>query len=208
MKQSWAKWSMLAGVVLLLAGGYMVLRAVEKGPMPAGELKTVTEFRDDKPLPEFHLSGPKGAFSNPDLFGKWSFVFFGYTQCPDICPTALGLMKELQVTLGAVPPAPTFQVVFISIDPARDTHSLLGNYLAAFDSAFIGITGNDQQLTPLTKDLGVFFQRNNAMDKTNYTVDHSVAIYLIDPKGRLAALFSPPQVAAKMAADFRRITAR
>jgi protein SCO1/2 len=208
MKQIWAKRLMVAGIVLLVAGGYMILRAVVKGPLPAGELKTVTEVHDDKPLPDFRLAGPKGAFSNANLLGKWSFVFFGYTQCPDICPTALGLMKELQAKFGAVPPVPTFQVVFISVDPARDTHALLGNYLAAFDPAFIGVTGNDDQLAPLTKDLGVFIQRNDAVDKTNYTVDHSAAIYLVDPKGRLVALFSPPQVAEKMAADFRRITAR
>ncbi len=202
------KWLMVCGAILIVGGAYLTVRAVLHGPLPAGELKTVTEFHDDKRLPEFHLAGPKGPFANANLQGQWSFVFFGYTQCPDICPTALGLMKDLQARLGAVPPAPTFQVVFISIDPARDTHALLDNYLAAFDPAFIGITGDDTELAPLTKDLGVFFQRNDTADKKNYTVDHSAAIYLINPKGQLVALFSPPQAADKMAADYRRITAQ
>ena len=158
---------------------------------------------------DFRLSDHRGQVRTlADFRGKVVVMFFGYTQCPDICPTALGLMKDLQARLGAVPPAPTFQVVFISIDPARDTHALLGNYLAAFDPAFVGITGDDTELAPLTKDLGVFFQRNDTADKKNYTVDHSAAIYLINPKGQLVALFSPPQAADKMAADYRRITAQ
>ena len=77
--------------------------------------------------------------------------------------------------------------------------------MAAFDPSFVGITGADAALLPLAKNLGVYYQRNDATDKRHYTVDHSAAIYLIDPQGRLAAVFSPPHEAAKMAADFRRI---
>lgn len=200
------------GLGLALAGVAAIWRAIGSGPAPAGELKTVTEYRDDKPLPAFRLSGPRGEFTEASLRGRWHFVFFGYTQCPDICPTALGLMKELQ---AAVPPVtegnpggtPAFGVVFVSVDPARDTHALLHDYLAAFDPAFIGITGSDGELAPLTRDLGVFYQRNDATDKKHYTVDHSATIYLIDPQGRLAATFSPPQVASRMVADYKRITA-
>lgn len=204
MSGAWLKWVMAVGLGLALAGAAAIWRTLGSGPAPAGELKTVTEYRDDKPLPAFRLSGPRGDFTEAALRGRWHFVFFGYTQCPDICPTALGLMKELK---AAVPPAPTFGVVFVSVDPARDTHALLRDYLAAFDPEFTGITGSDADLAPLTRDLGVFYQRNDATDKRHYTVDHSATIYLIDPQGRLAATFSPPQSAARMAADYRRITA-
>ena len=202
------RWIIVAGLALALAGGIAVWRAITSGPLPAGTLKSVTEFRDDKPLPAFALTGPKGSFTNAQLQGRWSFVFFGYTQCPDICPTALGLMKTLKIQLAAVSPPPTFQVVFVSVDPARDTHALLGQYMAAFDPEFTGVTGDEAALAPLAKDLGVFYQRNDATDKKHYTVDHSATIYLIDPKGRLAATFSSPQLAEAMLADFRRITAR
>jgi protein SCO1/2 len=167
----------------------------------------VTEIRDDKPLPAFALQGPRGEFRNANLVGQWNFMFFGYTQCPDICPTALTLMKDVKAALAGKQgtPAPGFQVVFVSVDPQRDTLRLLGEYMAAFDPSFVGITGADAALLPLAKNLGVYYQRNDTTDKRHYTVDHSAAIYLIDPQGRLAAVFSPPQDAAKMAADFRRI---
>jgi protein SCO1/2 len=172
---------------------------------------SVTEIRDEAPLPAFALQGPRGKFGNANLAGHWSFVFFGYTQCPDICPTALALMKELKARLAAsaaVPPASTFQVVFVSVDPRRDTAQLLGEYMAAFDPSFIGVSGTDAELSPLARTLGVFYQRNDGKDAQHYTVDHSAAIYLIDPQGRLAAVFSPPQEASKLAANFRRIAGR
>lgn len=205
-KPGLSQWLMLAGLALALAGAYQVWR-IDIGPLPAGEVPSVTEFRDDKPLAAFSLRSAKGKFGNAELSGKWSFVFFGYTQCPDICPSALSLMKEIKARLGASP-APTFDVVFISVDPKRDTQELMAQYLAAFDPSFIGITGDDAALAPLVKDLGVFYQRNESQDPVNYTVDHSAAIYLIDPKGRLAAVFSPPQDAKKMAENFLRISSR
>lgn len=212
-RSAWIPRLLLLGLALVLIGVYVVWRNLKAGPLPAGELPTVTEVRDDKPLPPFSLLGPQGAFGNAQLQGRWSFVFFGYTQCPDICPTALGLMKDLKARLAqaAVSPAPTFQVVFISVDPRRDTPALLKDYMAAFDPAFIGLAGEDAALAPLIKDLGVFYQRNDqkdGKDNAHYTVDHSAAIYLIDPKGRLAAVFSHPQDAGRMAADFRRIAGK
>jgi protein SCO1/2 len=208
MKPGLGHWLLVAGVSLVLAGGYLTWRSLRNGPAPAGEVPSVTGIRDDAPLPAFTLHGPRGGFGNAQLAGHWSFVFFGYTQCPDICPTALALMKEVRKMLAAVLPAPTFQVVFVSVDPRRDTPQLLGEYMAAFDPSFIGVSGTDAALSPLTKSLGVYYQRNDTADPRIYTVDHSAAIYLVDPQGRLAAVFSPPQEASKMAANFRRIAGR
>ncbi|BAO31095.1 SCO family protein [Sulfuritalea hydrogenivorans] len=217
MKSSVWQWLLVAGLALALAGGWLTWQSLHGGPLPAGEVPSVTEVRDDAPLPAFVLAGPKGEFANADLLGRWSFIFFGYTQCPDICPTALTLMKEVKAMLGtqgaAVPPAPsqgiplriTFQVVFVSVDPRRDTRELLGEYLAAFDPSFIGVSGDDAALAPLTKKLGVYYQRNDGADTKRYTVDHSASIYLIDPQGHLAAVFSPPQTATQLVADYRRI---
>lgn len=202
------RWFLLIGFSLAFLGAAFVLRTLRDGPAPAGEIPSVTEIRDEAPLPAFALSGPKGPFTNAHLTGRWSFMFFGYTQCPDICPTALSLMKDVKATLAskaAVPPAPTFQVVFVSVDPRRDTRELLDQYMAAFDPSFIGINGDDAALAPLVKNLGVYFQRNDGTDTKRYTVDHSAAIYLIDPQGRLAAVFSQPHDAGKMAANFQRI---
>jgi protein SCO1/2 len=211
MKGGAGIWLLVAGAVLTLGGAYLAWSSFASGPMPAGEVPTVSIVRDRQPLPAFSLQGPRGPLTNADLRGGWSFLFFGYTQCPDICPTALALMKEVAAALKAdkaVSPAPTFKVVFVSVDPRRDGAELLRQYLAAFDPAFIGVSGDDAALAPLVAALGIYYRRNDATDATNYTVDHSAAIHLIDPQGRLAAVFSPPQDAARIVADFRRIVAR
>ena len=133
-------------------------------------------------------------------------MFFGYTQCPDICPTALALMKDIKAL--AVSPAPTFSVVFVSVDPRRDTNELLRDYLAAFDPAFMGVSGSDEALRPLTNALKVDYRRHDEKDTRNYTVDHGAAIHLIDPLGRPAAAFPPPQQAATLAAELARLARR
>lgn len=219
MKSGWGQWLLVAGLSLALAGSYLTWRSPRGGPLPAGDISSVTELRDGSPLPAFVLRGPNGEFTNANLLGRWSFMFFGYTHCPDICPTALTLMKEIKAALAAqtvVSPAPsqgiplriTFQVVFVSVDPRRDTPELLGEYVAAFDPAFIGVSGNDAELAPLTGKLGSYYRRNDGADTRRYTADHSAAIYLLDPQGRLAAVFSPPRTAARMVADFQRIARR
>ncbi len=197
-----------AGVTLALGGAALVWRSLPSGPAPAGEIPHAVETSNAPPLPAFRLAGPRGEFRNTDLSGRWTFIFFGYTQCPDVCPTALALMKEVGANLRAVPPAPTFEVVFVSVDPRRDTDQLLAQYLAAFDPGIVGVSGDDAALRPLTQALGVAYRRNDAEDTRNYTVDHSAAIHLIDPQGRLAASFPPPQQAATLAAELRRVALR
>jgi protein SCO1 len=199
------RWLLFGGLVLTLLGAALILRTAGTGPSPAGELPGVTEVRDDKPLPDFTLRGPRGEFTNSHLSGHWSFMFFGYTQCPDVCPTALSLMKDVRAILGTAPGAPAFQVIFVSVDPRRDTNQLLAEYMAAFDPSFIGVSGDDAALSALTRNLGVHYQRNDSTDPQRYTVDHSAGIYLVNPQGRLAAVFSPPQEAARLAANYRRI---
>ncbi len=202
---------MVSGALLVVGGGYLVWLSFPGKPLPAGEVPRVLEVRDDAPLPAFHLQGTHGELANDKLLGRWTFMFFGYTQCPDICPTALALMKDLKRQLEpnvAVSSAPTFQVVFVSVDPRRDTRELLTQYMAAFDPSFIGASGDDTELAPLVAKLGIRYQRHDETDRKNYTVDHSAAIHLIDPRGRLAAVFPPPHESSRMAVDFRRITAR
>lgn len=206
-KGAW-RWLLLGGLSLTFLGAAVVLRTVLKGPVPAGDVPSVTEIRDEAPLPAFVLRGPQGQFTNADLQGRWSFMFFGYTQCPDVCPTALTLMKDVkaaQANSAVVAPAPTFQVLFVSVDPRRDTRKLLDQYMAAFDPSFIGLSGDDAALAPLVKTLGIYYQRNDGTETQHYTVDHTAAIYLIDPRGRLMAVFSPPQEASKLASNFRRM---
>ncbi|MBL8491995.1 MAG: SCO family protein, partial [Rhodocyclaceae bacterium] len=110
--------------------------------MPPSQNLSATLLRDEKPLPAFDFERAGGRFTNGDLTGRWTFLFFGYTQCPDICPTALALMAQVKAGIveakGAEP-----QVAFVSVDPKRDTPALLARYVPHFDPAFIGAVGDD-----------------------------------------------------------------
>jgi protein SCO1/2 len=115
------------------------------------------------------------------LKGKWSAVFFGYTYCPDVCPTTLQTLATAEQQLG--PQAKDFQVIFVTVDPARDTPSQLKAYLSSdsFPKGAIGLTGSTDQIAAITKAYGVYFQKQGT--GADYSVNHSSAIYLMNPKG-------------------------
>lgn len=166
-------------------------------------MKTVTEVNDQVAVPEFEARNLSGVLNRSQLMGRWSMLFFGYTQCPDICPTALTLMAEMAKRL---PPAERPQVVFISVDPARDTPELLAAYMPSFDASFVGAAGTDAALAALVKHLGVMYERHPETQPGIYTVDHTAGMFLIDPQARLKAVFSPPHDLEAMLADYRRLT--
>jgi len=206
MKAIWRKSLLAGGVLLAVSGGWLASRAIhhDGGHLLQPVVKSATLLTEEKPLPAFQLKGVGGAFTNANLEGAWTFMFFGYTHCPDVCPTALSLMRDVRSRLaGGSVPLP--KVVFVSVDAARDSLDLLGRYVPAFDPSFVGVTGSDEALAPLVKTLGVFYQRHEKEDPRNYTVDHSAAMYLIDPKGQLKAVFMPPIPAERMAADYLAI---
>ncbi|GAB2181030.1 hypothetical protein DLREEDagrD3_12530 [Denitratisoma sp. agr-D3] len=200
---------LLVGAIVLAAGaGWLASRAArhDGGHAVLPTVKAATVLAEGKQLPDFQLRGHGGAFSRRDLEGHWTFMFFGYTHCPDVCPTALSLMRDVRSRLaGGNVPLPG--VVFVSVDGARDSQELLDRYVPAFDPSFIGVGGTDEALSPLVRALGVFYQRHEKEDPRNYTVDHSAAMYLIDPQGRLKAVFMPPVPADRMAADYQAIVA-
>lgn len=198
------------GAILAIAGGLFAWRAAVAPRVPAGmppaQNLSATVLRDEKPLPAFDFERAGGRFTNEHLAGRWTFLFFGYTQCPDICPTALALMAQVKTGIAeAKGPAP--QVAFVSVDPRRDTPELLARYVPHFDPSFIGAVGDDAALAALVKHLGVYYVRHDKGGEKHYAVDHMAAIYLIDPKGRLLALFSAPQDAKRMVADYLALTA-
>jgi protein SCO1/2 len=130
------------------------------------------------------------------LDGKWTAVFFGYTYCPDVCPTTLTLLGRAQSLLG--PKAKALQVVFISVDPGRDTPAQLKAYLSspAFPKGTLGLTGALAQVDQAAKAYKVFYQKEG--DGRGYTVDHTAAIYLMDPQGKfdrvLAETLTPDEI--------------
>ena len=166
-------------------------------------LGAATQLTTPLALPAFALDGSDGPFTNAQLAGAWTVLFFGFTNCPDICPTTLA---TLATAAGAVrAEIPDLQVVFVSVDPARDGAEEADRYARFYDAGFVGITGSDTALQALTRPLGILYM-SVPQGENAYTVDHSSSLLLIDPNGRLAAVFSAPHEAAAISADLLRIT--
>ncbi|MDA3870694.1 MAG: SCO family protein [Gammaproteobacteria bacterium] len=171
---------------------------------------SATILYDATPIIDFELSDHNGAaFSRENLIGKWSFLSFGYTHCPDICPTTLKTLNHVDEILRENNSSIIPQTVFITLDPERDDVSTLAEYVPWFNKDFIGLTGTQQKIAMLTKNLGVLKQqRPDESGEGNYLIDHTVTIMLIDNRGRLRALSSPPHEAQTIVNDFIKITER
>lgn len=205
MTQPFYRWLPAFGLVLVGVGTYLAWSGLSAARLPADRpLPSATIVNDDLPLPAFEAAREGGTFGNAQLLGQWSLLFFGYTHCADVCPATLALLKDVRARLAARH-LPLPQVVLLSADPARDTPAVLKRYVSSFDPHFIGATAADDALAPLIKHLGVRYARHDRGPARDYTVDHTAAIYLIDPKGRLQAVFSPPQDAARMAVAYAEL---
>ena len=129
----------------------------------------------------FELIGADGSIVTPSLFlGKWSLVFFGFTRCPDVCPTTLIDIGHILELLGSK--AEILQPVFISLDPEWDTRQRMTNYMKNFDPRIIGLTGSMEQIRTVAENYGVFF-RKQSLNDDEYTIDHSAALYLLNQDG-------------------------
>lgn len=139
-----------------------------------------------------------------DYRGRVVSVFFGFTQCPDVCPTALSEMREVMEKLG--PDAAKLQVLFITIDPERDTQALLAQYVPAFHPAFVGLYGDMATTARVAKDFKVFYQKVPGKTPGSYTMDHSAGTYVYDPQGRLRLFVRPAGPAEAPSAAVDRLT--
>ncbi len=158
-------------------------------------------------LPEFELIDHNGQqLSRASLNGKWSLMFFGYTHCPDICPTSLQTMSDMVNAIEDPDVVDNLRVYFVSVDPERDNPEILASYVTYFNPGFTGATAIMEKLTPLTRSLGIAHEfRNKIEGNPGYDVDHSSAIVLINPQAEFAGLFSAPHDALAMARDMTRI---
>jgi len=156
-----------------------------------------TSLPKPRPIGEFSLVNQDGGpFVRATLEDRWSLVFTGFTHCPDLCPTTLAFLASLRSRV----PGDGLQVVFVTVDPQRDTPERIAEYLAHFDAGFVGATGTDEEIERFTRALGLAQVRNPGVGG-EYTVDHSTALVLIDPKARVAGYFQPPHDADVLAAD-------
>ena len=133
---------------------------------------------------DFQLTDQNGQVrSMKDFAGKVVVLFFGFTQCPDVCPTTMSELAEVKKALGA--DGDKLQAIFVTVDPERDTPEVLKAYMANFDPSFVGLSGTPEQLAAMAKDYKVYFKKVEGKTPTSYTMDHSAASYIYDPKGNL-----------------------
>jgi len=140
--------------------------------------------------------------TDQDFAGRWRLVYFGYTYCPDVCPTELGVMAAAVDLLG--PQGGGVVPVFITIDPARDTPAALADYVSRFHPDLLGLTGSSEQVADVARKYRVYFTKSENRDVTSYLMDHSSFIYLVGPDGRVRELFRPGTAPEDIAAALRR----
>lgn len=193
---------LILAVVLLLGvgGGLSLLPAARQAPPP---VLSGTWLSQPLELGEFALIDQNGqTFDAGRLRGQWTFVFFGYTHCPDVCPTTLAELAAVERRLAAQGDDADVGYLLVTVDPERDTPARLKQYLAAFNDKFQGATGPRPELDRLTRRLGAYYSRSPHQDHGgHYQVDHAATLYLVGPDARLHAVFSPPRTPEALAAD-------
>jgi protein SCO1 len=185
---------LLGGLVILGAGVFLGLAHRDS---PRGAAGTLLASAIGGPFRLVDQNG--GAVTDADLKGKWSLVYFGYTHCPDACPTALNdiavALDELGPKRGAVRP------VFITVDPERDTPEVLKAYITAFDTPILALTGTPEEIAQAAKSYRVYYAKHPEAGG-DYSMDHTSVIYVMDPQGRFTASFthesSPEEIAERL----------
>lgn len=181
-------------LALLLAG------CSEQKPFVSTDLSMVDWGKDFK-LTD-HNGQPR---SLGDFKGKAVVLFFGYTQCPDVCPTTLSTMRDAMTLLGN--DAKRVQVLFATVDPARDTPQLLAQYVPAFHPGFLGLYADEKDIAALAKDFKVFYAKQPGKTPDSYSIDHSTGSYAFDPQGKLRLLLRHGEAPANVAADLKLLLA-
>lgn len=190
-------WILATAVLGALAGGLAARMLAQK----TVALQGGTWLPQPRAVAQFQLFDFLGRpYGNAALQGHPSLLFFGYTSCPDVCPATLAMLRDVQrrAPLGGL------QILFVTVDPERDTPAVLKAYLSSFSADFIGLYAGQDALTPLMRSLAADATRQATPEGT-YQLAHSATLYLLDTRGRLAAVYSPPLTAATLEADLRAV---
>jgi protein SCO1 len=180
-------------VIVAFAAGLLLARLLAPTPVVPPETERATVFPAPRVLPPLDLVDQDGQPLTTDSF----LLFFGFTQCPDVCPTTLALLSSVQQRATA----PDLRIVLVSVDPERDTPQRLGAYVRAFDASFTGLTGSLEEIEKFARQLGVAAVRV-PRPGGDYTIDHSAALLWLDRDARLTTIFTPPFAVDALARDF------
>jgi protein SCO1 len=185
----------VAALCAALAGFWLAGRLESRAP----ELTSGTWLAQPRAVSDIHLIDQDGhPFSERELRGRPSLVFFGFTHCPDVCPTTLAKLAQVRKTAAI----PGLRVLFVTVDPQRDTPQALGVYTHAFDPSFIGLTGEPEAIRRLSAAFGVASMRVE-LPGGDYTMDHSAAVFLLDTHARVVGIFTPPFDTRRLAQDLQ-----
>lgn len=193
--------------IVAALGGMLMARlyfsAAPQDPRPA--LRAGTELSPPRALPSFSFVDHSGAaFTEERLENRWTFMFFGFTHCPDVCPMTLTQLANIEKAVSDLPLEQRPQVVLLSVDPERDGQEQLAQYVRFFSPSFVAIRADAPSTEQFTRAMGVPVARRD-LENGNYTVDHSSAIFLIGPRAQLRALFTPPHDPAAIIEDYHRL---
>ncbi len=194
------------GLVLIaaLAAG-LGLWAAQHAFAPAPAIpttQTVRMLNAPRVLPPFALASPEGEIDAGALHGRWTLVFLGFTHCPDICPTTLAeLAKAEKLWAAQLPAGKRPRILFVSVDPERDTPETTAKYARYFSAEAIGATGDIDALGKFASSLNMVFAKSKVEEDGSYSVDHTSWVALLDPQARLAGFIRPPLDPVRIAAD-------
>ncbi len=178
----------------------------EPAPLEFTDIKGISIISPPVSLPDINLKDHNGKRITLDDFkGHWSMAFFGYTHCPDVCPTSLAVMKRVATKLRKEGQERDTHYLFVSLDPFRDTPEVLKEYITFFDPDFIGITGDKTEIDKLSERVGVIYDYEGDVRDEDFIVNHYAAILIIDPDARLRAHILPPHSVEKVSTAFNRI---
>lgn len=153
-------------------------------------------YQESREIKSFSMTDHHGqVFNNQSLKGKWSWIFFGYTSCPDVCPTTLQELNFSYKALQAI--SPNNQVILVTVDPQRDSQDKLAQYIGYFNPEFIALRAEHNVLFPFARNVGLMYaivDDGDAKANDSYLVDHSASIVLVNPEGRVNAIFKPTHV--------------
>lgn len=179
--------------------------AAQAPAVDLASLKAVRLFPSPRAIAPFSLQQSDGSALDPaELAGRWTVVFLGFTHCPDVCPTTLTELSQAQKAWDALPEARRPRVLFVSVDPERDTPEKTGEYAAYFHPATLAATAQEPALEQFATSLGLVYMKV-PVEGGDYTMDHSSALVVLDPRGLQVGLIRPPFVPADIAADLARL---
>jgi protein SCO1/2 len=194
---------LVVGLVVLVAAMFLLPRG-QRGEPP----QTATVLPEPRALADVRFVDKAGsAMSLHDLRGDFTLVFFGFTNCPDVCPLTLSLLAQVRAEVASRAPRLRPRVLFVSVDPNRDTPERIAAYLNGFDPEFLGVTAPDEELAPLLAALGVAVEKHEH-GGANYNVVHNSAVYVLDPNADWVAVSTGPHDPQVLASDYLRIRQR